>query len=176
MKRRKKANQEQRNDSQSEIKKNHYVTNDTLQIHADFTKDIREMQIHEGPRKRLAPREYIVLRILTQLLLATARPAAAEPDAWRTFLPVKAILSEILALRHQGMLLQAQWPGLGETDIHRVVYRLRKKIRAQKGNPNLVEKGDYATGYRLSTPRQNVQLFIIGRDLYPDLNSGLITS
>lgn len=140
-----------------EIYSERYLTNDVVDIRGGFRKqDPHELRIN-GTSIDLDRREYVLIYVLgcqarTRKGLSSPRRVPGGP-----FLSTSQILDEIDRIKQDNAALDDTLQDVIYTDLHRIVFDLRKKIADALANPNLIQTGPRGAGYRLSTLAWNVR-------------------
>ena len=138
-------------DSIHELRTQGFKTNDIVEIDESIVDLLGTSQIKiNGIAIDLEMRELLVVFVLARKArgLASARGTSAP------FITVSILIAEIDRVKAEANRSEL-WVNAIDTDVHRAVASLRKKIGEAGFNRNLIEN-KRNNGYRLSTPHWNL--------------------
>jgi hypothetical protein len=134
-------------------------TNDVVDTRGRLgTQDSRDLKINGRPPLKLDRREHLVLSVLAQFARYVAEAARADKGQLSAFLAVSAIVPIVFNLTRAGGSLFVLWPAPIESDVFRNINKTESRLRSGGFNLNLIESGHRGTGYRPSTPLDNLIL------------------
>jgi hypothetical protein len=141
--------------SLQEMRTQNYKTNDILEIGDDVLEVLKKSGISiNGTSLDLEVRELLLLLVLARQARSPLRDRAHIRGTEARFTRVATLIEEIDRAKAEANLGEL-WRNAIDTDVHKAVSSLRKKLAGAGFNRNLIE-GKRGSGYRLSTPNWNL--------------------
>lgn len=141
-----------------------FRTNDIVKIRGGLgPSHARELVVNDFTAIGIDRKEYLVLRILAKYRNSTKNGVVTIKNLG--YIPVPKILKYVekeldTAFPGNGRLAdkRAFWRYPTDVDVRKVVYSIRKKLKAAGLTRDLIQTGSRGSGYRINTPNRNIML------------------
>jgi hypothetical protein len=132
-----------------------YKTNDIVEIGDNILDVLKASRVSvNGTSIDLEVRELLTLFGMVRQAQSQARERTRVRGAEARFTSVATLLEEIERAKAEAKL-EGLWQYAIDTDVHKAISSLRRKLAVAGLNRNLIE-GKRGSGYRLSTPHWNL--------------------
>jgi len=145
----------QHQQSLQEMRAQGYKTNDIVEIGDNILDVLKASRVSvNGTSMDMEVRELLTLFSMVRQAQGPAREHSRFRGAAVRFASVATLLEEIERAKAEAKL-EGLWRYAVDTDVHKAISSLRKKLAGAGLNRNLIE-GKRGSGYRLSTPHWNL--------------------
>ena len=146
----------------SELIKEGYKTDDKVYLEGGLHRGVlKKVRISGTPPIYLNTRQFLVWLVLGCHNLSIKKAIAPFSIETGPFIKASQILEAIDRIKALAGFPIRAFEYAIDADVTRVIATIRVALRKNRNNPNLIEKGPYGFGYRLSTRPRNVHISYI---------------